>query len=198
MKHDKEFLIQELKKVNAAIDSKRVDVLFKYFINCEDSLPFTQTSMNLISAETGVKMSHRHAKKSVEALEVLGYKPATTKAYKSSKAGIIEAVAKSSATKLEVIEMIYDNAVSPYRLGNFHLADKMSTEYKTIGHDTVKRITHKMKMLGAPVKPVKERARVKPKKAKIKTDVVAFDDGLFRWNPAKLMPKPFAHLDNAW
>lgn len=180
------------------MDEERLDVLFKYFINCKDSLPFTQASMNLINDETGVKMSHRHAKKSIEALEVLGYKPATTKAYKSSKHGIIEAVAKSSATKIEFIEMIYDNAVSPYRLGNFQLADKMSTEYKTIAHDTVKRITHKMKQLGAPVKPVKERRRAKPKKPKIKTDVVAFDDGLIRWNPAKLMPKPFAHLDNAW
>lgn len=198
MKINNKALVEKLKKVNSAMDEKRLKMIFKYFIKCKHSLPFTQKSMNKIRDEYGVSMSHRHAKDVVDALATLGFKPATTEAYKKTKAGIIEQVIENSGHNLEVVTRVYENAVSQYRVGNTTLANELGDRYSNVNQHTIKNMVYRIRKLGAPVKEVKETKQLIKKTKEAKKGVISLDDGLIRWNPAKLLPEAFQHLDGVW
>ena len=186
-------LSRELRKCYTSVTVKKVKAIKHFYVS--DTHPGNNREVaKKIKEKFGVTIGPNQLLTCVNRMRELGYKIAKQPQAKSVKERVIMDVMIRVNASYEVIKKTYDNLISNERMTANSLAESLSTKQKSVSHDTIKRI--QIFIVDAGIKPKPICTNKKSKGFKLST--VSLDDGLIRWNPAKLMPEPFKHLDGAW
>lgn len=200
MKYTTVEVVEKLKIVNSEFTEEKLNLILDTFFNVDTRPPLNSATFKWMREQSGLNFNGKYMAKEVDALVVLGFELAPTASEKTSKSWMIAQVQKQVNASEKVIVAVYKNLIGNRRATADALSRKLPDIIGEGAHrQTIKKIEGLFENMGALVKPYYQSTGGKGgTKGKKFSSTVALDDGIIRWNPAKLMPKPFAHLDNAW
>lgn len=203
MKYTKQQIVEKVKTVNREFTEQKLELVLDTFFRVDIRPPLNSTTFKEMREKSGLNFNAKYMAMEVDALVLLGFELAPTENEKNSKRYIINQACKQVRATKSVVTKVYENLIFTHRRTADALSRKMPELIGETSHpQTVKKIESILKSMGVKEKPVYVRTGggngVKKGESTRNDGTVVVDDGLIRWNPAKLMPKPFAHLDNAW
>lgn len=202
MKYTTQQIVEKVKTVNREFTEEKLELVLDTFFRVDIRPPLNSITFKAMREKSGLNFNAKYMAMEVDALVLLGFELAPTENEKTSKRYIINQACKQVRATKAVVTKVYENLIFPHRRTADAMSKRMPDIIGETSHPkTIKKIEVILESLGAKVKPVYVKTgggNGFKHGTKIKPDVVAVDDGIIRWNPAKLMPKPFAHLDNAW
>ena len=201
MKYTKQQIIEKVRLINSEFTEEKLDLILDTFFKVEIRPPLNSITFKAMREKSGLNFKAKYMAMEVDALVLLGFELAPTENEKTSKLYIINQACKQVRATKAVVTKVYENLIFSHRRTADAMSKRMPDLIGETSHPkTIKKIESILESLGAKVKPiyVKTGAVGGGTKGMKFNDVMDVDGGIIRWNPDKLMPKPFAHLDNAW
>lgn len=200
MKYTKQQIVEKVKTVNIEFTEQKLELVLDTFFRVDIRPPLNSTTFKEMREKSGLNFNAKYMAMEVDALVLLGFELAPTASEKTSKSWMIAQVQKQVNASEKVILAVYKNLIGNRRITADALSRKLPDIIGEGAHrQTIKKIENLFENMGALVKPYYQSTGGKGgTKGKKFSSTVALDGVIIRWNPAKLMPKPFAHLDNAW